>query len=109
RPAHAAAGHQGAHLADRVLSAPAHAPRPLRGQAMGAVRRGDRRMTGTTLFDKVWEQPVVADLGDDYALLHVDRHLLHDIALTMRRDGEIGRFQAADRAKRPWIYAVEGL
>ncbi len=36
-------------------------------------------MTGKTLFDKVWDQHVVADLGDDYALLHVDRHLLHDL------------------------------
>ncbi|HEX6842734.1 MAG TPA: 3-isopropylmalate dehydratase large subunit [Stellaceae bacterium] len=36
-------------------------------------------MTGKTLFDKVWDQHVVADLGDGYALLHVDRHLLHDL------------------------------
>ena len=36
-------------------------------------------MTGQTLFDKVWDQHVVADLGDGYALLHVDRHLLHDL------------------------------
>jgi 3-isopropylmalate dehydratase small subunit len=34
---------------------------------------------------------------------------LDDIALTMKRAGEIGRCQAGDRAKRPWIYAVEGL
>ncbi|HKW52365.1 MAG TPA: 3-isopropylmalate dehydratase small subunit [Stellaceae bacterium] len=32
---------------------------------------------------------------------------LDDIALTMKREDEIGRFQAADRARRPWIYAVE--
>jgi 3-isopropylmalate/(R)-2-methylmalate dehydratase small subunit len=32
---------------------------------------------------------------------------LDDIALTMKRAGEIGRFQSDDRAKRPWIYAVE--
>jgi 3-isopropylmalate/(R)-2-methylmalate dehydratase large subunit len=32
-----------------------------------------------TLFDKVWDEHVVADLGDGYALLHVDRHLLHDL------------------------------
>ena len=36
-------------------------------------------MTGRTLFDKVWDQHVVADLGDGYALLHVDRHLVHDL------------------------------
>jgi 3-isopropylmalate/(R)-2-methylmalate dehydratase large subunit len=32
-----------------------------------------------TLFDKIWEAHAVADLGDGYALLHVDRHLLHDL------------------------------
>src|SRR5690348_9265138 len=36
-------------------------------------------MTGRTLFDKVWEEHVVADLGGGFALLHVDRHLLHDL------------------------------
>ncbi|MEO1492151.1 MAG: 3-isopropylmalate dehydratase large subunit [Pseudomonadota bacterium] len=33
-----------------------------------------------TLFDKVWTPHVVADLGDGYALLHVDRNLLHDLS-----------------------------
>ena len=32
-----------------------------------------------TLFDKLWDSHVVADLGDDVALLHVDRHLVHDL------------------------------
>jgi 3-isopropylmalate/(R)-2-methylmalate dehydratase large subunit len=36
-------------------------------------------MSGLTLFDKIWQAHVVADLGDGYALLHVDRHLLHDL------------------------------
>ena len=31
-----------------------------------------------TLFDKIWDRHVVADLGDGYALLHVSRHLMHD-------------------------------
>ncbi|MBV8850068.1 MAG: 3-isopropylmalate dehydratase large subunit [Methylobacteriaceae bacterium] len=31
-----------------------------------------------TLFEKVWDDHVVADLGDGFSLLHVDRHLLHD-------------------------------
>ena len=30
---------------------------------------------------------------------------LDEIALTLRRDADIRAFQAADRAKRPWIYA----
>ncbi|MDH3665927.1 MAG: 3-isopropylmalate dehydratase large subunit [Paracoccaceae bacterium] len=35
---------------------------------------------GETLFDKVWAPHVVADLGEDYALLHVDRNMLHDLS-----------------------------
>ena len=38
-----------------------------------------RAVTGRTLFDKLWDDHVVADLGDGVALLHVDRHLLHDL------------------------------
>jgi 3-isopropylmalate/(R)-2-methylmalate dehydratase large subunit len=32
-----------------------------------------------TLFSKIWEDHVITDLGEDTALLHVDRHLLHDL------------------------------
>ncbi|HEY5646256.1 MAG TPA: 3-isopropylmalate dehydratase large subunit [Pseudomonadales bacterium] len=34
---------------------------------------------GRTLLDKVWDAHVVAELGGGYQLLHVDRHLLHDL------------------------------
>jgi len=33
-----------------------------------------------TMFDKVWDQHVVADLGGGMALVHVDRILLHDLS-----------------------------
>ena len=33
-----------------------------------------------TLFEKCWAPHVVADLGGGYALLHVDRNLLHDLS-----------------------------
>src|SRR5258708_40152736 len=33
-----------------------------------------------TLFDKIWDAHVVRDLGGGWALLHVDRHLLHDLS-----------------------------
>jgi 3-isopropylmalate/(R)-2-methylmalate dehydratase large subunit len=33
-----------------------------------------------TLFDKIWSQHVVQDLGDHWAILHIDRHLLHDLS-----------------------------
>ena len=37
-------------------------------------------MTGRTLFEKVWDAHVVRDLGDGWAVLHIDRHLLHDLS-----------------------------
>ncbi len=33
-----------------------------------------------TLLDKIWDTHVVADMDDDYQLLHVDRNLLHDLS-----------------------------
>ncbi len=33
-----------------------------------------------SMFDKIWSSHVVADLGDGWALLHIDRHLLHDLS-----------------------------
>jgi 3-isopropylmalate/(R)-2-methylmalate dehydratase large subunit len=32
------------------------------------------------MFDKIWDRHVVADLGEGWALLHIDRHLLHDLS-----------------------------
>lgn len=37
-------------------------------------------MNARTLFDKLWEAHVVRDLGDGWPLLHIDRHLLHDLS-----------------------------
>ena len=37
-------------------------------------------MPGKTLFDKIWDSHVVADLGGGVVLLHIDRHLLHDLS-----------------------------
>jgi 3-isopropylmalate/(R)-2-methylmalate dehydratase large subunit len=36
-------------------------------------------MATRTLFAKLWQAHTVADLGDNAYLLHVDRHLLHDL------------------------------
>lgn len=33
-----------------------------------------------TLFEKIWGAHVVKELGDGWALLHIDRHLLHDLS-----------------------------
>jgi homoaconitase/3-isopropylmalate dehydratase large subunit len=33
-----------------------------------------------TLFEKIWDAHVVRDLGGAWALMHIDRHLLHDLS-----------------------------
>jgi 3-isopropylmalate/(R)-2-methylmalate dehydratase large subunit len=38
------------------------------------------RTLARTLFDRIWDAHVVADLGGGWALLHIDRHLLHDLS-----------------------------
>ncbi len=37
-------------------------------------------MAGRTLFDKIWDRHVITDLGDGFALLHIDRNLVHDLS-----------------------------
>src|SRR4030081_3217972 len=34
---------------------------------------------GRTLLAKIWDEHVIAHLGEDTDLLHIDRHLLHDL------------------------------
>ncbi len=36
-------------------------------------------MAGRSLFQKVWDDHVVLDLGGDFFLLHVDRQIMHDL------------------------------
>src|SRR5215475_11663387 len=36
-------------------------------------------MPGRTMLAKIWDQHVIARISDDTDLLHVDRHLLHDL------------------------------
>ncbi|HEX5612257.1 MAG TPA: 3-isopropylmalate dehydratase large subunit [Burkholderiales bacterium] len=36
-------------------------------------------MSGLSLFEKVWREHVIASLGGGFDLLHVDRHLQHDL------------------------------
>ena len=48
-----------------------------------------------TLFDKLWDAHVVRDLGNGWALLHIDRHLLHDLS------GPSGLAGLTDRGLKP--------
>jgi 3-isopropylmalate/(R)-2-methylmalate dehydratase large subunit len=48
-------------------------------------------MASKTLFDKIWDAHVVQALADGWALIHIDRHLLHDLS------GTAGLKELADR------------
>ena len=41
-------------------------------------------MTAKTLYDKLWDAHLVETLGDDAALIYIDRHLLHEVARRVR-------------------------
>src|SRR5882762_3564225 len=43
----------------------------------GAMRK---TRSATTLFQKVWDATRICELEGDRALIHVDRHLLHDLS-----------------------------
>ena len=44
-------------------------------------------MRARTLFDKLWDSHVIADLGDGRSLIHIDRHVLHDLTSPQAFDG----------------------
>lgn len=46
-----------------------------------------------TLFDKIWDDHVIADLGDGAFLIHIDRHFLHEYsgAVSLRKIDRRGR------------------
>jgi 3-isopropylmalate/(R)-2-methylmalate dehydratase large subunit len=46
------------------------------------------------MYDKIWESHVVADKGDGYALLYVDRHMVHEVTSPQA-------FEGLRMAKRP--------
>jgi 3-isopropylmalate/(R)-2-methylmalate dehydratase large subunit len=44
-------------------------------------------VSAATLFDKIWQSHVIRTLGDDRALIHIDRHLLHEATSRDAFDG----------------------
>jgi len=49
-----------------------------------------------TLYQKIWDDHVVKDLGDGSSLLYIDRHLVHEVTSPQAFDG----LRMADR--KPW-------
>lgn len=52
-----------------------------RATVLAQLRRMQRMAAdmGLALFDKLWDSHVVRELGDGWALLHIDRQLMHDL------------------------------
>ncbi len=53
-------------------------------------------MAGKTLYDKIWDQHVVREQGEDSALLYIDRHMVHEVTSPQAFEG----LRLAGRA--PW-------
>ena len=51
-----------------------------------------------TLIDKIWATHVVRDLGDGWALLHIDRTLIHDLLGSLLKDVSDRGIALADRS-----------
>ena len=51
-----------------------------------------------TLYDKIWDRHVVADMGDGTTLLYVDRHLVHEVTSPQAFEG---LRQSGRRVRRP--------
>ncbi|AWJ88069.1 3-isopropylmalate dehydratase large subunit (plasmid) [Azospirillum sp. TSH58] len=54
--------------------------------------------TPRSIIDKIWDQHVVADLGDGRVLLHIDRHMLHEVTSPQ---AYAGLAAAGRRLRRP--------
>jgi 3-isopropylmalate/(R)-2-methylmalate dehydratase large subunit len=44
-------------------------------------------MKARTLYDKLWDDHVVHDYGDDTALIYIDRHLIHEVTSPQAFEG----------------------
>jgi 3-isopropylmalate/(R)-2-methylmalate dehydratase large subunit len=55
---------------------------------------------GRTLYDKLWQSHVVAEMGDGAALLYIDRHLVHEVTSPQAFDG------LRLNGRKPWRLAA---
>jgi len=47
-----------------------------------------------TMYDKIWDAHVIADQGDGYALLYIDRHMVHEVTSPQAFEGlRVGKRQ----------------
>ncbi len=86
---------------DRRKNGGGHHPEPPRG-----LLRDPREKTAMsskipkTLYDKLWDAHLVRDSGDGFALIYIDRHLVHEVTSPQAFDG----LRLAGR--KPWKLAA---
>ena len=61
---------------------------------------GAANSTARTLYDKLWQAHVVAEMGDGAALLYIDRHLVHEVTSPQAFDG------LRLNGRKPWRLAA---
>lgn len=59
-------------------------------------------MMAYTLFEKLWASHVISDLGDGRALIHIDRHVLHDLTSPQAFEGLRGAERAVRNPELTW-------
>ena len=66
---------------DYIMGAPLMPMSPKTCHADDGAQRIEKTIADPprTLFDKIWDNHVIADLGSGTYLLHIDRHLIHEI------------------------------
>ena len=62
-----------------------------------------------TLFEKIWSSHIVADLGEAGSLLHVDRHMLHDLVAGPALATLAGRGSAVRNPELTFATADHGI
>ena len=58
------------------------------------------RTPSRTLYDKLWQSHVVAEMGDGAALIYIDRHLVHEVTSPQAFDG------LRLNGRKPWRLAA---
>src|ERR1700679_3978312 len=63
-------------------------------------------MKTQTIIDKIWQHHVVKDLGDGRAVMHIDRHLIHEGTTRRAFDG-LRKLGAKVRRPEPGFAVID--
>src|SRR5579859_7237391 len=58
-----------------------------RGMVVRSATLASREMTGTTLYDKIWQAHLVHEAPGEASVLYIDRHLVHEVTSPQAFEG----------------------